>query len=429
MTSPRLGALAITAFAASLLLAGSSAAQTPAAGADARWTPWLGCWRSVDDGSAGRTRVCVTRAESGVILRTIVAGQAVSEEARVADGAPRPLRDAGCTGTESTRWSADGLRAYRAATASCGSDPARTLASVAFFTLGSVWVDVQTVTTAGSTNVRVSRYTRAPNQQLPDGTMAAQAPLGVASPTVSRGWTTDEVVEASTLLPADGVQAAIAEGPTAFRLNARSLTTLADAGVTGNVIDLMVALTYPEKFVVDRAGRSSSGIDLGMMMASTGGLDPFYADIVGPAAMYSCYANYGWAMSDYWRNCAGYNSNVYFGRPGYYNGYYGGVYDVNSGYGAWVNTQGPPPIEGVTPQPEGRLVNGRGYTQVRPADTLSSGGFGAVNNGSSTNSSSGSPSSGTSNSGGATSSGYSGGSSGSGGGGERTAVPRPPPGQ
>ena len=88
----------------------------------------------------------------------------------------------------------------------------------------------------------------------------------------------------------------------------------------------------------------------------------------------------------------------------------------------WVVTQ--PGIGGgvpVQPQPEGRVVNGRGYTQVRPIDTsFSMPGDGGSNGTTSTgNTSSGSTSSG----GGVSGSGYSGGFS---GGGDRTAVPRGP---
>lgn len=400
---------------AGLMAAPDAGAQTPgatapAAGSDARWAPWLGCWRSVDDPAGTAARVCVTAADGGVILHTIVAGQAVSSESRVANGSPRPVRETGCTGTETTRWSADGLRAYRTAQASCGAESPRTLAGVTFFVPGQAWVDVQTVTHDGRTDVRVSRFARASNQRLADGTLVAQPPAGRAAPPVSRGWTTDEVVEASQALPADGVQAAIGEGPTAFRLNARSLAHMADGGVGENVIDLMVALTYPEKFVVERP--ADRGWSVGSMV-DTGWADPFFSPILGPAALYNCYSPYGWAQSSYWSGCSSYDAFRYSAYPGYYSGYYG----LTSG--GWITTQAP--SSGSAPQAEGRLVNGRGYTQVRPVDpSVASMQSGGRSDGTSSTQST-STSSGTSSSG-ATSSGYSGG----GGGGDRMAVPRPP---
>ncbi len=232
---------------------------------------------------------------------------------------------------------------------------------------------------------------------------------------VSRGWTTEDVVEASAVLPPEGVQAAINEGPTAFRLNARSLTHLAEGGVAENVIDLMVALTYPERFVVDRPGGWGGGLaPMGIMagMAS----DPFFTPLIGRAALYDCYGNYGWASSSYWSRCADYNGYNFGMYPGYFNGYYGG----NGAYGAWIPVNVGTPGSG-DPQGGGRVVNGRGYTQVRPVDTSIVGMQSGDRSGGAT---SAGPNAGSSS--GATSSGYSGGGGMSGGDGGRTAVARPP---
>ncbi len=423
MTTLRIHVLTFAATAVAFCSAVGAHAQsaTPAERAaapsgDARWTPWLGCWRAVDDLGGTGARVCVTSAGGGVTVRTVVGGQVVSEDVRVADGAARPVRESGCSGTTNSQWSADGHRAYRTATASCGTDSPRTLAGVDYFVPGPVWVDVQTVTLNGATNVRVSRYARSQLQRLPDGTQVPSTPSGLAAPVTSRGWTTDDVVEASRVLPPDGVQAAIGEGPTAFRLNAASLSHMADGGVAEGVIDLMVALTYPKKFTIDRA---ASGGGSTLAMGSSLWADPFFAQIVGPAALYDCYSAYGWASDGYWSGCSRYNPYLYGSYPGYYNGYYG----ANGPYGTWVaTTSGPGPDNGRADS-GGRLINGRGYTQVHAIDTsnsaMPSNTDGSSGNGSGTNSSN----SGGSSSGGATSSGY---SSGGGAGGGNFAVARPP---
>lgn len=417
MTTIRLATLTLAVLAAPL----AAVAQPAAAASDARWTPWLGCWRAADDASASGARVCVTAEGAGVRLRTIVGGQTVGDESRVASGVARPVADAGCRGTETTQWSSDGRRAYRVTDAACASEPARTLASVSFFVTGPTWVDVQTVTHKGDTSVRVTRYIRAAAPRLADGS-TAQVPLaaGVTDLLTSRGWTTDDVREASRFLPPDGVQAAIGEGPTAFRLNAKSLTQLADGGVAERVIDLMVALTYPEKFVIDRPGSGGGGGGFSPWnVMGPLAFDPFGAALIGPAALYDCYAPYGWASTSYWSSCSGYG-----GYPGYYNGYYGN-------FGNWVPVTGTidPGTPGAGATGTGRVVNGRGYTQVRPADPVTAGVVaGDRSSGNASNQSGGNSgtASGGSNSG-ATSSGYSGGSmSGGGGGGDRVAVPRPP---
>ncbi len=407
-------ALSLLALAA---LAAPAPAQVPAAAgrSDARWNPFVGCWRSADDPAGNGTRVCVAAAGGGATFTTIVGGQKISEDTRVADGVARRVDREGCQGTETVRWSDSGFRVYRTATIACDGGPARTLASASFFVRGPGWVDVETVEAAGTTSVRVSRLVRSRDQQLPDGTAIAPTPGSRGpAPEAMEGFTVADVIDLSRALPADGVQAAISEAPSRFRLNAGTLIAMADAGVGDLVIDLMVGLTYPEKFEVRRVaagGWSGGGPGISSMA------DPFFAPLVGPAAMFNCHSSYGWAASSYWGNCLGYDPFMYARNPGYYNGYWGA-------YGpGWVVTQ-PGPGNATAPagpEVEGRLVNGRGYTQVRPVDTtFTMGGDGGRVGGTSAGTST--PPGGSTGSSGVSGSGYSGG----GGGGERVAVPRGP---
>lgn len=414
----RLVSLAVLAFAVTTLPAVVGAQPSATATPDSRWTPFLGCWRSVDDTAGTGARVCVTPASAGVELTTIVGGQVVSRESRVADGTARPVDSDGCTGTQTVRWSDRGTRIYRTASIACEGGAPRALATAAFFAEGPTWVDVETVNDAGTTHVRVSRLVRAANQRLADGTTLPRptrvAPL-VPAEAIAH-WTVDDVIELAAALPADGVQAAIAEVPAPFRLNAKALVALSDAKVGDRVIDLMVGLSYPSKFVVDRAsvGSISSG---GFGLPTS---DPFFSPIVGPAALYNCYAPYAWAANSYWSNCGSMDPYYYARYPGYYSGYWGA-------YGPdWINmnTAGAPGTALPTNNGEARLVNGRGYTQVRPIETTA--GFNGSNGSMSNGGDSGSGGSNAGSGSGVSGSGYSGGGGFSGGGGDRTAVPRGP---
>lgn len=399
------------------LLAASAAAQPAAApAADARWTPWLGCWRSVDDLAATGARVCVAPNGDGIDLVTVVGGQRVSAERRVADGRNRDVDTAGCRGTASVHWASRGLRLYRTATVACDGAAPRTLSSVSFFGDGPTWIDVETVADGPDTRVRVTRLVKAPALTLADGTSFAR-PAGALPPPAIGSWTVDDVIEMSAALPADGVQAAISEAPGPFALNKRNLIALADAGVGDRVIDLMVGVTYPSKFVVQRSGPVSSPIGpIGVSLA-----DPFFSPIVGSAALFNCYQPYAWALSGYWGNCAAGEPLFSSRYPGYYSGYWGA-------YGSdWIVTNGNATIgTGTATAPtEARIVNGRGYTQVRPVDTT----YGSADQiAASGGQSNGGQSNGSTSSGGSVSSGggYSGGGGAISGGGDRTAVPRGP---
>ena len=274
-----------------------------------------------------------------------------------------------------------------------------------------------------TSTVRVQRYRRAIDQRLADGSLAMQV-VGTATRAQTEAdllWNVDDVIEASGKAPAEAVQAAVAEAKGRFVINKKSLLALADAGVAENVIDLMIGLTYPERFVVERRGSGMASAPVGISMGG-GYYDPFMSPIMFGSMYADCYGSGGYGYRSYYSSCG-----LYSPYASYYPYYYGGYGYSFPPPGGWVigdNGTGT-----GTPAVEGRVVNGRGYTQVRPresepAPVRTSG------NGNSNGSSAG-WSGGNTGSSGVSSQGYSGGSSGgsagsSGDSGARTAVPRPP---
>jgi hypothetical protein len=396
------------------LLAVPAQAQTAD---DQRWAPWLGCWElvteSVSDAalpqsgvSAGRSqrvpddtrpRICVTSASpGGATFTTTVAGKTALEQTVIADANERPINDGECRGTQRADWSDDGLRLYARAELTCGRDQTpRRVSGLALFGPDATWLDVQAVEVSGRENVRVRRYRR----------IATQGPGPVAARVTATRLTLDDVKEASAKVTARAVEAALVETGASFDLTASSLIDLDDAGVPGSVIDLLVALSYPDRFVVERTRDDRvSTIFLN---------DPW---LLGGA--------FGYPL---WFDDFGFYSPLYgsYYSPYYYSPFaysYHGRYDprfVGGGFAVIESGGG----TGPSPQPSGagRAVDGRGYTRVRSRETeaasssrpitTSSSGAGS----SSTSSSSGSSS-------GASSQGYSGGSSSGDTG--RTAVPR-----
>jgi hypothetical protein len=421
----------ITFLLASFLIAGTAYAQQapakPAARAvetDARFAGWLGCWRLDDDLAGTGARMCITPENNGVRLQTVVGANKGIDEVVIPDGQSRPIQDAECKGTEQAEWSKDGMRIFRTTNVTCGKEPARTVKTVAFMAAGPSWINVQHVSgESANASVRVQRYRRAANQKLADGSTAPQPAATAAMRTTQEQtrWSIEDVIEASAKIPAEAMQAALTEVHHPFDLNKRTLVLLDEGGVSDSVIDLMVALTYPKRFVVERRGGGSAPTGI---MTGTGWYDPF---LPGPMAMgLDCYTPYGYGYRSYYSMCGG---GLYPFASNYY-GYnlYGYGYPY-SNYG-WVDLG---PIQNIgsinispaEPTGEGRVVNGRGYTQIRnresePSPRISSSGNGAGWSGSSGGGvSSGGYSSGSSGSG---SSG--GGASGGGDSGARTAVPK-----
>lgn len=400
----------------------STVAPAPKADVDPRFSAWLGCWRLEDDLSGTGARMCITPEQGGVRLQTIVGLQKGIDEVVIADGAEHAIVDSECKGTERAEFSTDGARLFRTTEVLCGKEPPRIVKSIVFLAQGPAWIIVQHVSgSAANTSVRVQRYRRSSNQQLADGSRAPQPDAQSAARLTpeTTTWSVDDVIEASHKAPAEAIQAALTEVRHGFDLNKKSLVALDKGGVHDSVIDLMVALTYPKRFVVERAGASLSGPS--GVITSGGYVDPFMSPLL-MGAMADCYTPFGYGYRSYYSMCGWYPYSSF----GYYS--YGYGYPYYPYYG-WVDIGGIPPGTGgggtIQPQPEGKVVNGRGYTQIHdrqvdPPARVNGGGNGAGWAGSG-------------GGGNATSSGYSsgsssGGSSGGGGGGgdsgARIAVPK-----
>ncbi len=382
---------------------------------DARFNSWLGCWRLEDDLAGTGARMCITPDQTGVRLQTLVGTQRGTDELVIADGVERTITDRDCKGTERAEWSKDGQRVFRSTEVTCNNESARTIKSVAFLLPTREWINVQHVSGNGVTSaVRAQRYRRAINQNLADGSRAIQPTTSVSPGDVV--WSIEDVIEASSKLPEDALQASLTDLRQRFNINSKTLVALDDAGVSDRVIDLMVALAFPQRFIVERAGGGAPiGVSTGM-----GWYDPFMSPMMS-SAYGNCYMDRYYGYRSYYNMCG-----LYYSPYGAYFPYQYQNYNYING-GGWVAVD-PNPTPTPIPSGDGRVVNGRGYTQIRerspePSPSRTSNGGNGTASGWSGNSG-----------GAATSGGYSSGSSGSssGGGGsssggsERTAVARPP---
>jgi hypothetical protein len=384
-----------------LLLAVPAAAQDPPS---ATWEPWLGCWEltldSVRDLPAARSRsgagnapgavrprVCVTpEGDGGARFVTTIAGQPPAEYTTVPDGRDRPLEDGDCRGTQRAEWSSDGLRIFTRADLTCDSDPApRRLSGISLFASNGTWLDIQAINVGGREQVRVRRYYRAEGEAEPTRSFLSASVL-----------MTDDVKEASAKVAALALEAALIESNAGFNLTASTVINLDDAGVPGRVIDLMVALSYPDRFVVERS-RAGGG----------GGFanDPF---MLGWAFGYPVWYD-DYFYSPYYYMPFGYSSYAF---RGYGSPYFGDVIAVN-------------PDAGPRPSGTGRAVDGQGYTRVRTREATTADGQsgGARTSAARPDSSSGSAGTSSTSSTASSGGGYSGGGS-SGGDTGRTAQPR-----
>lgn len=242
--------------AACLALAAPSAARAQLS--ESPFEAWIGCWDLVprENFTASTSRVCVLPTASPAAVDLVsVAGDSVTTRQRLdATGGPREVRQGDCAGTE--RVQATGRRVYFRTTMKCGSENRLVNSVMAMSAIGD-WLDVRGVAFGSNVGVRASRYRQAPaTAQLPAEVAAAlrgrSASMNAARIAASGRVDLSDVVEASRALEIGVLQTWLAERGQGFELDARQLVALQDAGVAPSVIDVMVALSYPMQFALDR---------------------------------------------------------------------------------------------------------------------------------------------------------------------------------
>jgi len=389
------------ALVAAVLLLGSAAAagaqSTQLAAADARWTPWVGCWQpSAPDAAAVQAPfkaapvVCFVPAPGNATVDLVtVNGATVETPERVdANGSRRAVSRDGCTGWETAEFSPDAKRIYLKSEHQCTGDRRRTSTGIMSITPTGEWLDVQSLKVDANSGVRVMHYGRVPvpavltadlRTAIENGSLAS----GVAALEGRDSVSVADVVEATKRVDPLVLQTWLVQLGQGFNVDAKRLAQLADAKVPANVIDVMVALSYPQAFAINLAQANGQIVPTGNQAQA----NAQEALGIGP----TIYMNYDPMWSSY----------GYYSRYGSYNnGYYGSYYQGRP----VIVTRPNGTVDTPQSQSRGRMVRGSGYTR----------GDGG--------SSAGSPRGSTSD-GGRGSSGA--GSAGSSGGGTRSAKPRP----
>lgn len=262
----RRGALTMMLATAAALLAhvpGAAAQQ----GVDGpRWQAWFGCWQASasaaapTDAATSSELLCVVPSESpgAAEFLTVVDGSIESRSLVRADGAPQDAAREGCSGWERAEWAAGGSRLYLDSEFRCDGGVERRSSGMMAFASNGDWIDVQSVASGANSGVHVVRYRAATDgAAIPDEVAAAIGNRSLARSTARLAAVDridpEVVVEVSRRLDERAVEAWLLERGQSFTVDAASLTRLADGGVSDRVIDLLVAMSYPEVFAIDDA--------------------------------------------------------------------------------------------------------------------------------------------------------------------------------
>ena len=397
---------------------------------DPRWLPFIGCWEREPPmamkPAVRLTCVLPTENPAAVDFVTVADGRAVASERILVAAGDQAMEREGCSGSERTSFARREGLIYRSFEAHCQAGIARTASQLLSLVPDGGWIDVQVMSVLGEHAQRVFRYTESIDPDLaPDIAQRLDGLIGAARE--ARAAADDpvrvpDVIEASRQVGTDAVQAWLASGPEMLPVDRRNLLAAQRAGLPDAVLDMMVAMSYPERFQISDSGSAAlegpGGLSDGVVsyaVSGVGGGSPLLYD--DGLSECTSYTERLYPMSEY--NCRRYGYDPFsLGGYGYWSWGVRTLFIPSRGGGFGGGG------ESVAAAPHGRVVNGSGY----------SAGTGAVSS-REAHPQSGSTGS-TSFSGGSSSGGSSTGASSSGAGGvtasstgntgnERTAKPRP----
>ena len=273
-------------------------------------------------------------------MKSSQAGKVLLEEKIVVDGSRQPLKDSKCSGWYKYSWSDTGKRLLFESESGCPGEVPRFISGISIITENWDWLDIQLLRSGEDRAVSVRKY-EAVASDLNTGENTGSTAFGAPRYQAATYLSIDEIIELSHKVAPEVVETALVELHQPFKINSKTLTRLADARVPSQIVDLMVALSFPDKFTVERhriapVQQSDVGRSEAIVAPSPVWLPFGYWSIYGP------YSDWYWSSSLY---------------PFY--GYWGTGWDIwPGGYDPGHNGGGR--------DSGGRLVNGRGYGKVSP---------------------------------------------------------------
>lgn len=377
----------------SLMVLPSTLQATTTRTADVGWLAWMGCWSPKDTQNSGQENLaslCIVNSEdtNGLEILTIVDGSILERRAVGLNGIPKKITSEECDGTEAFTFSDDGRHIFLETNFLCTGGQ-RKETGIMTMTSPQEWLEIRAIEIGGQTIPWVLRYGIASQEVFQTAgveetvTRSTQlARMSFLSP-----LTLANVVEAGSRVDPQAIEAWILENAQPFSLNGEILKRMSFSGVAPNVLDAVIAVSFPNEFVLERFGLDTNGeSERSGLRAGTNGRiarqntysDSNYYDGAyqrGPFRYgYGRYANPLLGAYDPFRSYSfGYRYGYGFGS-GYspysylYRSNYRNVY--NNSY--WGSYRSPPRVAGRVrsnswsydnDDSRARAVPGRGYTR------------------------------------------------------------------
>ena len=336
---------------------------------DARWYPWVGSWSMVSDRTNKNESllnneyyITLSPGKDGstIIMKGHQDEKVIVKEELIADGLKHPLNDKKCSGYYKYTWSENGKRLLLESESSCPGDPLRKISGMSFIDENNDWLDIQFMENEKEKAVSIRKYRVIDGDDVVFGRLNP-GKVRMARIDAGRSFSIDEIKELSTRLETEVIEAALLELRKPFPVDSNTLADLSDSGVPSRITDLMVALSFPDKFTVEQ-----DSISLVKETAPPVSDNRFR----WPYTYYSYHCPilpWHWASYSHMYYYYDYSYMGWYIADGryYYPLWYSPYYHYPTDW--WVNRGGSDNIKG-----HGKLIKGRGYKKTTSGSSAGS---------------------------------------------------------
>jgi len=324
---------------------------------DTRWIPWIGSWRlvsntvnTIESAPEEEYLLTISPGDNGktIILKSYREEMLLVEEKIIADGLRHPLTDDRCMGWYLYFWSETGKRLLFNSESNCPGDLPRLISGMSIVDSTGDWLDIQLVQNGEGKAITIRRYRNVDKDSV-NLSWINETQTSLSRISAGKSFSISEIIELSSKVEPEVLEAALLEIHKPFPINSKQLERLADSEVPSQIVDLMVALSFPDKFTVEGTA---------LYMVQQPEIQQSYPFFWLPYH-YCSYDHlifpWHWASS----TCIpyGYSYLGYDVCPGRY-------YYFSSHPYFWVS--------GGNGADTGRLIEGHGYTRISPSSSGSS---------------------------------------------------------
>ena len=322
--TPR-AALAFQLAMAFFLCTWTAAADEPGEGGGSPLNAWTGVWTIVDDAKNSQTaegspgsvvEIRPTADATGLEIIRRVQDERDIKETLVLDGSRRPVETNDCSGWQSARLLAEAGVIIVSSEMNCKETGSIATTNFRIILGPEFMADILAVNSGGQTRLATRKL--AFERDLPQEEGLAPGWVAVAARTEAAApWELDTIIRLSEMVDDRVLQAALMEKEAELNLTTDSLKQMKKAGLSTPVIDLLVALAYPDQFHVEKNGQ----VELRPWIVSTSRSPeyrryPAEPGILYPNTFYNCYSGYGYYSGfAYMGPCLSYYSPFWWDYP------------------------------------------------------------------------------------------------------------------